>query len=599
MFVRAWLAFGLAFAFASAAAAGTIRGTIRAADTSVALGGKVVAAYDTTGTLAGTATSDATGVYVLTLPAGSYRVLAYDLDGVYATMFDGNAESFETSPLTTIGTTDTVQRDFNLVAGGTISGTVTTAGGTPRADAVVEAYNLSGTRRGFTTTNEQGQFSIVLPPGEYKLLAFDSTAQFSFSFYRDAIAFADAAPITVRAAQASAATFRLPLAGRITGGVTDAATGLPLNGITVYAYTAAGALVTKTTTNANGSFAFSLPPGSYRIVAADPSRHFATGFGGNTNAFSTSTVINLSAAGQGGAQISLAPAATIAGRVVDAAGAPVANVTAAAYNLDGTLHSSVLTEADGTYELLVAPGTYKLVVFDAQAVYATRFFGGARGFAATSALGVASGQSLRGFDFSILRGGIVTGTVREGSTARAGITVAAYDSAGTLVATAITDANGVYRFVVPPGDYRIVAFDVDLRYAPSYDLGANSFDQTVPRTVSAGGTVTADISLRGGIAVAGDVLDANGHGLSGVNVFALDAAGNRVAGGVASNGTFAFAVPAGTYKFVAVDGAGRYGVTYWQHARTLAAAEWVSVSAQTPRITFVLEPALRRRAARH
>ncbi len=599
MFVRAWLALGLASAFAAAASAGTITGTIRAADTGLALGGKVAAAYDTTGTLRGTATSDVTGVYVLTLPAGSYRVLAYDLDGVYATMFDANAESFETSPVTTIGTTNSVQRDFSLVAGGTISGTVTATSGAPRADAVVEAYNLSGTRRGFTTTNAQGQFSLVLPPGDYKLLAFDSTPQFSFSFFRDAIAFADALPITVRAAQGSAATFRLPLAGRITGGVIDAATGLPLNGITVYAYTAAGSLVMATTTNANGSFAFSLPPGSYRIVAADLSRHFATGFGGNTNAFATSTVINLSAAGQAGAQISLAPAATIEGRVVDAFGAPVANVTAAAYNLDGTLHSSALTKADGTYELLVAPGAYKLVVFDAQSVYATRFFGGAREFAATSSVALASGQHLRGFDFSVVLGGIVTGTVREGSATRAGITVAAYDAAGSLVATAITDANGVYRFVVPPGDYRIVAFDVDLRYAPSYDQGANSFDQTVPRTVSAGGTVNVDISLRRGVAVAGDVVDATGHGLSGVNVFALDAAGNRVAGGVASDGTFAFAVPAGAYKFVAIDSAGRYGVTYWQRAKTLAAAEWVTVSAQTPRITFVLEPALRRRGVRH
>src|SRR5687767_1005660 len=217
MSMRAWLVFGLACAFASTAVAGTITGTIRSAESGLPLGSKVVAAYDTTGTLRGTATSDATGLYVLTLPAGSYRVLAYDPAGVYATMFDANAESFETSPVTTVGAVDTVRRDFSLVAGGTVSGSVAVTGGAPLADAVVEAYNLSGTRRGFTTANAQGLFSMVLPPGDYKILAYDPSARYGFSFFRDAVAFPEATPVTVRAAQDSGVTFRLAVAGRITG----------------------------------------------------------------------------------------------------------------------------------------------------------------------------------------------------------------------------------------------------------------------------------------------------------------------------------------------------------------------------------------------
>lgn len=598
MFSRAWLVFGLASAFSMPALAGTVNGTIRAADTSVALAGKVVAAYDTAGTLRGTATSDATGLYVLTLPAGSYRVLAYDLDGFYATMFDGNAESFETSPATTVGASDTVRRDFSLVTGGTISGTVLTTSGAPMAEAVVEAYNPSGTRRGFTVTNAQGQYSMVLPPGDYKILAYDSARLYGFNFYRDAISFDDASLVSVGASQHSAATFRLASASRIAGTVTDA-TGLPLASITVYAYAAAGAVVASTTTDANGSFSLSVPPGLYRLVAADPARRFATGYGANASAFETSTVITLAAGEQANVELALFRGATIAGRVLDATGAPVANVIAAAYNLDGTVHAAATTNADGTYEILVAPGTYKLVVFDAQLVYATRFFGGSQDFASSGPVGLAAGQSLRGFDFSVLRGGRITGTVRDGASARAGIIVGAYDAAGMLVATATTNAAGSYAMVVPPGEYRIVAFDADLRYAASYDQGATTYEQTTPRAVAAGATVTADIALRRGEVVSGDVTDGNGQPLSGVNVFALNEAGNRVAGGLASDGTFAFAVPAGTYKFVAVDGAGRYAITYYQRAATFNAATWVTVSSQTPRLTFVLEQVMRRRGVRH
>lgn len=599
MFSRGLLVFGLACAFTMSTFAGTVTGTIRAADSRVALAGKVVAAYDTTGTLRGTATSDATGLYVLALPSGSYRVLAYDLDGFYATMFDANAESFETSPLTTVGESDTVRRDFSLFTGGTISGTVLTTSGAPIAEAVVEAYNPSGTRRGFTVTDAQGQYSMVLPPGGYKILAYDSARLYGFSFFREAISFDDAWLLTVRASQHSAATFRLASASRITGSVSDAATGLPLGSITVYAYTAAGALVAATTTNANGSYSLSLPPGLYRLVAADPTRHFATGYGADASAFETSTVITLGAGEQSNAQLALFRGATIAGRVLDATGAPVANVIAAAYNLNGTVHASATTNADGTYEILVAPGTYKLVLFDPQLVYATRFFGGSHDFISSGPVGLAAGQSLRGFDFSVIRGGRITGTVRDGATGRAGITVGAYDAAGLLVATAVTSASGAYAMVVPPGEYRIVAFDTELRYAASYDQGSTTYEQTPPRAVGAGATVTANIALRRGLVVSGDVTDRNGQLVSGVNIFALDASQNRVAGGVATDGAFAFAVPAGTYKFVAIDGAGRYAITYYQRAATFDAAPWVTVSSQTPRLTFVLEQVMRRRAARH
>lgn len=562
--------------------AGTISGTVRSAETGQPLAGKVVQAYDTAGFLQATTNSDATGLYILSnVPNGNYRLLAFDPDGIYATMFDANAESFETTRVTAVGTAPVV-RDFALVVGGTIAGAVTLANGSPVASATVEVYNLSGTRRGFTTTAADGSFSLVLPPGEYKLVAFDTDPSHAFTFFRDARTFADATRVSVGRSQTSAISFALPLAGRISGRIVEGATGLPLNGITVYAYTPSGALIATTTTGSNGAFSFSLPPGDYRIVTADLGRTFAPGYYGSTRAFETSTVVPLSAGGvQPNLQLALIRGGTISGSVRDAAGNALRDVTIAAYNLDGTLHASATSQLDGTYSLLVAPGAYKLVTFDPDFGYATQFFGGALDFSSAGAVGVAAGQNIHGFDFTLAAAGVVTGIVREGSQPRAGITVAAYDVAGLLVASATTDADGSYTLALMPGAYRIVAFDEELRYAASYDRGANSFDETTPRNVTAGTTIAADIALRRGVVVRGEVLDSSGAPVSGVNVFALDAAGNRVAGATSVDGAFALAVPAGTYTYRAVDPAGRYATVEQAGTR------------------FVLQATPKRRGVRH
>ena len=550
--LRALLALAACCLAAAAGSAATVTGTIRGADMQQPLASKVVAAYDTTGTLRASGTSDPTGTYVLSLPAGSYRLLAYDLQGIYATAFDGNADSFETTPLTTVGVSDTVHRNFTLVLGGSIAGMVQQFSGAALQGAIVEAYNLSGTRRGFTTTDASGRYSLVLPPGQYKLVAYESTGELAFAFYPDTRTFAEAQPVSVSASHVTnAVDFLLQRAGRLSGRVFDQATGLPLSNIDITVYTTAGIAVTSMKTGSTGAYQFSLPPGSYRLAAGDPGRTYAPGFLGGGRAFESSTVISLVAAGsQAHADFALVRGATIAGRVLDASGAPVANVTAAAYNLDGTLHTHATTNAAGQYELLVQPGTYKLVVFDTQLTYATAFFGGARDFASTGAVGVAAGQKISGFNFAVQRGGRVSGTVREGSTPRAGITVAAYDITGVLIASTLTAADGTYAMVLTPGSYRIVAFDSTFRYAPAYDNGAASFDQTVPRTIAAGSSVIADLALRRGMTVSGDVVDVLGNPVHGVNVFAVDAAGNRVSGATTINGAFSFAVTPGTWRIL-------------------------------------------------
>lgn len=576
------------------AIAGTITGTVTAAETRQPLRSMAVAAYDATGSLRGTATTDATGLYVLSLAAGQYRVLAFDPAGAYAVAFDGGAESFETSPLVALGATETRTIDFVLLTAGSVSGIVLSPTGANVANAIVEAYNLSGTRRGFTTTNAQGSYSLVLPPGEYKLVAYDQGGAFAASFYRDALNFLTATPVGVSARVVRAGIdFRLGVAARATGTVIDASTMTPLASIDVYAYTDTGLGVAKTSTDANGVFRFALPPGRYRFVAADPARMYGPSYYSGKRSFTNADVVEL-IAGQTmpGVQFALGRAGVLGGRVTNAAGAALVGIVVAAYNADGTLHTSTTTDTDGRWELAVAPGAIRLAAFDVALSYVTEFYAQRQSFAIADAVNVAAGDRISNFDFSLDRGGRFTGVVTDAVTNQllGGIRIAAYDSAGLLVGEATTRSDGTYAMVVPAGAHRLLAFDEQLRYATAYAGAARTFEATVPRQVDAGATATANFALVRGVKVTGTVKDRAGASLGGIEIFALDMAGNHVASTVANAGAFSLVVLPENYRFLARDPAGRY----------VDATTTVVVREGLPtEIAFVLSGASKRRSARH
>lgn len=572
-------------AAAMAAGAATVSGIVSSSATGQPLGNMVVAAYDAAGNLAGMASTDAVGFYVLTLPDGDYRLLAYDPEGVYATTFDANAESFETSPLRSIAGGASVS--FGLVKGGVIGGTVETTSGTPRAGAVVEAYNLSGTRRGFTTTNGAGEYSLVLPPGEYKLVAYDASGAYAASFHFGVRSFDEATPVRVIESASTPVSFTLAVAARVSGRAVDAATGAALASISVYAYTPAGALVATTVTDATGNYRLSVPAGDYRLVAADGARRYATSYYDRHSSFAAANVVTLAAGEERtNVQLALTRGARITGRV----NAP--GLIVAAYNLDGTLHASATSDTAGNYTLVVAPGEYRIAVSDPMLRYATLFYGGAADFRLAQRLTVNADTG--GIDVTLPRGGRVSGAVRN-DTAQLlpGIIVGAYDLSGALTASATTGADGRYALVVAPGMYRMVAFDPALSYATSYAGGASSYETTVPVAVAADATILADFTLRRGVRVHGTVTTPLGGTAEGIEVFALDAGGNRAAGAVSNDGTFTIVVTPGTYRFTATDPTHRYAAS-WPSAPVTV------VQGQTPApIALTLQTASRRRAVRH
>ncbi len=563
--------------------AAVVRGTVTAPGGS--LPGAVVSAYDVTGFLRET-TTNASGQYMLTLPEGPYRLLAYDASGVYATAFYGGADSYDSTVWLQVVDGSSVTTDFALAAGGKVAGTVSESRG-PLRSAVVEAYNLSGTRRGFAKVNALGEYTLVLPAGDYKIFAYDENKFFAGEFYSNVRVFADAPSVRVTPPGATGITLTLEKAGHATVTVVDAVTRVPLGEQTVYAYTAAGALIATGKTE-NGSYRFTLAPGQYRFVSGDPNRVYGPSFYASGRSFEASEVVTLAAGDERPLTLAAERGAVFTGHVVDV----TARLDVAAYNLDGTLHNRTTTNDAGRYDLVVAPGQYKLAVLDPAGAYATQFYSGRMTFVTAAEITAVAGQTLTALDFRPLRAGRFTGVVRNGGTQQAlgGVTVAAYDSSAAFVTETTTAPNGTYTLAIAPGTYRLAAFDTRLEFATAYAAGASSYEASVPRTVAADEAIIVDFAMSRGVRVTGTVNQQNGAPIDGVEVFALDASGNRVAGATSINGAFTMVVLPGTYTFTTLD------------ARRRFAPRWipsVTVGSTSPApLTFTLTAVVRRRTAR-
>lgn len=593
----------LVFLFwAISANAQTIAGTVSEAPSGPLLKSMVVAAYTSSGVLQASTTTNISGGYVLALPAGQYRVLAYDPAGIYATAFGDDAPSFEESPLIPLAAGQAVTANFALRRGITVTGSVAAAGGR-QGGVTVAAYNLSGTRRGFATTNGSGNFSIVLPAGSYKFAAYDDAGVFTPSFFRGQTTFGDADVVTLQPGQPiPSVDFLLTLGARVSGTVTDPA-GMPLANVSVLAYTADGRFVTYVSTGPDGRFTLTLPRGSYRFTAVDPASIYAAGFLNGATSFSASSPVTVF---EGQLRTDLAfqleRGGLVGGRVLDPSGAGIGGITVAAYNVDGTMRTFVTTDASGNYVLLLPSGAFRIAAFDPALVFATQFYPEQSAFAMSTAIGTTPGQRATLPPFTLAHGGRVSGTVTDRNTGAGigGAIVQAYNSAGTLVGSTITAGDGSYRMVLPAGSYRLAAADAGFRYAPGYNGGALSFDATTAITIAVDSEARVDFSLSRGTLVIGNVVDDAHRPIGGVEVAALDAGQNRVATGTsAGDGSFRMALPPGNYKFIAIDALGRY-VPAYAGGTTFATATTITVDATgAPRVTISMHGSSRHRAVHH
>lgn len=211
------------------------------------------------------------------LAVGTHFVGFVDPTGAHTTRFWPDAPSVPDSTPVAVTAGGATTADVALPAqapvgsGTAITGTVTEAGtGAPVAGARVVALREADYQmvRG-AVADDNGDYSLGLAPGGYKLAVLDAAGLHAMEWYDDQPSTGLGAAATVTA-PATADVALLPTTGSIAGTVTDDPSGAPIAGGWVVAIGPSG-IAGGAVTAADGTYTISgLAPGMYNATFVDP-----------------------------------------------------------------------------------------------------------------------------------------------------------------------------------------------------------------------------------------------------------------------------------------------------------------------------------------
>jgi 5-hydroxyisourate hydrolase-like protein (transthyretin family) len=562
---------------------GYITGVVTAADTGQPPHQTIlVEAYDTTGIRQAYGYVDYfTGVYSITAPSGTYRVKFRPYSGNYAPEWYNNQRDFA-SATPVVVTDGAVTQNINAVleVGGQIAGRVTAAaGGAPLQNVYVHAYTstTSTSYEAYDYTDASGIYTITgLLTGTYYLEFTTYGSDYLTEYYDDKATLAAADGVSVAlGGVVTGIDAVLKSASKITGRVTAADSGTPLNDVyvAVYAYRCSSFVwMDSATTNASGVYTVTgLLAGSYQVEfdpsSSSTSAMYVGEYYHDKKSLTTADPVAVADSSvTSGIDAALALGGQIAGRITAAdGGSPLDDVWVDAYDGNGHYVGYGGTDATGVYTVTSLPaGTYRLDIYPsisgASAAYVEEYYNNRPTLATADPVNVTAGSVTSNINAALNRGGQITGqvTAADGGALLQGVSISVYDSNGDWAGSATTNASGVYTTSgLTTGNYRVqfrtqsapgVTEDyVDEYYNDKSSLAtANAVPVTAPNLTSGINAVLA----RGG-KISGQVTATDTGGpLSGIRVSAYDSSGREVRYDYTdSSGNYAISgLPTGNYR---------------------------------------------------
>lgn len=400
----------------------------------------------------------------------------------------------------------------------TITGTVTSAvDGAPVASVSVFVNNEDFTQNGSSVVENDGTYRVEgLPAGEYTV-RFAATGTDFIGEYWDGVRNRNNAQwiTAVGGETISGIDATLDLGGGIAGTVTRESDGSPIAGMLVFAQT--GSFLSGrhlVATDPEGRYRFEgLTPGSYTVSFPSPDGVLIDEYWEGTQDKQSATLVPVTA-GQVATgidasltDVSDAERIGFEGVVTKAEdGSPVVgfvNAFAA-----GAQSYTTPIQPDGSYELLVPPGVYRVQFASSDPRILSEYLEDAYTLEDASPVVVATNGGMFEFNPQLETGRAITGVVLADGEPLEDAIVETFVDGQLSGSMAYTDQDGEYEIILPPGDYTLRAYgsSYDPVYAWQYFDGADTASQATEVSLGSSSDRTGvDFDLSRGGAIRGSV----------------------------------------------------------------------------------------------
>jgi len=308
-----------------------------------------VYASETTGANLGNQVYTSNGTYEMALFPGTYSVHAR----VYYSYPSGSYYISTPSQTITISANATLNVQVPSYELYHLTGKVSDTNGVGLANISVQANDSTGTCQSYSTTDNSGSYDALLIGGTYSLYfrppqdsIFLEKKVNNVSIYSD----------TTQNISLNSSEHRL-------SGALAYADGSPAQG-RVYANEVSGATY-RYVWSSDGTYQMALVPGDYRVYA-QAYTSYPPGYTWITTPYQTITV---SGDTHRNIDVPSHDLYHLTGKVTDINDIIQSNVRIDAYDSSGICYGYTTTAADGSYELILIPGTYRLIISAPPATY--------------------------------------------------------------------------------------------------------------------------------------------------------------------------------------------------------------------------------------
>ncbi len=580
---------------------GSITGKVTNAE-GLGLGGVYVSEYES-GNFQGTVITGLDGSYTLnSLPTGSYAICFTASNSGYSEQcFNKKNTQGSADLVSVIAPNTTAGNDAVLTPGGNISGTVVNSAGAGLA-ALVSVFDTNDNWVTAVFAGQDGNYTISnLLTGNYKVQFSVSTVTGYLSqWYNNKQNKADADFVSVTPSNTTTINVVFDYRGVISGTVTNAY-GIGLANVYVTAYQGNTDLFSSQSyTLQDGSYSLTgLITGTYTIELYEAG--YITQWYSNKSDQNSADMVAVTAPNTTLVNAVLVHLGSISGRITNAAGTGIANVTVVA-NLGGSNTSfTTITAQDGSYTLNNLLNGHYRIQFSPQSEsgYVSQWYNNKSDPNGADQISVTAPDTITGIDAVLMPGAIISGQVTNaGGTGISNVWVYLWDSSGNSTGLGVgTGQDGSYTITgVPTGNYKI-------QFVPQYGSGylnqwynrKGDFNSADLVSIMAPNTTTVDAVLSAGGTISGIVSNAAGNGIPYVFIDAYDSNGNYYGGyGTDSAGRYAIPhLPTGSYKvyFNPLAPTTGYSSQWYNNKADQLSADVISVTdPNTTTLNIILRP---------